>query len=158
MISGTFSKAPESLAPVMTAAALYMDESVLKNFLEGGRPQKWQPTKSGAPSHLYGNGALLGSKRHVSDDFSAALMIGGGIPYAWIHQEGGIIHHPGSKEFQVFSVLGETVFTHGTKPHEILIPARPYMMFQDEDIQYLEELIGRYIVDFMNVNKEVINV
>lgn len=81
-------------------------------------------------------------------------------PYASIHQFGGKINHPGGtpygfntvqdmKEGKIkflkkgsgFMVLGET------KPHIIEIPARPYIVIQDEDIQEWMDIIKNDILE-----------
>ena len=68
------------------------------------------------------------------------------VPYAAIHQFGGTIEHPGSDKFQAFEIGGQWVYTHGTKPHPITIPARPYMMFQDADVEQIIQILGDKIV------------
>ena len=59
------------------------------------------------------------------------------VPYARIHEYGGIIHHPGSDKLQAWrgapdaSRFGERisgmVFTRRTRPHDIPMPERSYL-------------------------------
>ena len=48
-------------------------------------------------------------------------------PYARILHQGGTIHHPGSTKFQAWKETAGWVYTHKTRPHDITIPARPYL-------------------------------
>lgn len=58
-----------------------------------------------------------------------------GVPYARIHEYGGTIHHPGSSKFQAWMGPNGMIFTHGTKPHDIVIPERSYMRSSLADMQ-----------------------
>jgi phage gpG-like protein len=81
-------------------------------------------------------------------------------PYAAIHQFGGKIKHQGGTAYGYatkkdaengkikflkagagFMVLGKT------KPHIIEIPARPYIVIQDEDIQEWQEVIMKELLE-----------
>lgn len=105
----------------------YLINMVKTNFLAGGRPDRWKPSKKN-PLTMIGSGALMNSGRisTLTDD-TVRVTFGEGLPYARIHQTGGIIKHPGSKKFQVFEVGGQVVFTHGTKAHDIPMPKRRYV-------------------------------
>ena len=48
------------------------------------------------------------------------------VPYNLIHEYGGTINHPGSSKFQAFQTPTGWVRTNYTKPHQIVMPARPY--------------------------------
>jgi phage gpG-like protein len=65
----------------------------------------------------------------------------GSVPYASIHEYGGIINHPGSSKFQAFDISGQTIFTHFTRPHTITIPERSYMRSSLADMQ--EQIVER---------------
>ena len=93
---------------------------------------------------LQDTGQLAASITTSHDSRSA--MIGTNKIYAAIHQFGGTIEHPGSDKFQAFEIGGQWVYTHGTKPHPIAIPARPYMMFQDADVEQIIQILGDKIV------------
>jgi phage gpG-like protein len=89
-------------------------------------------------------------------------------PYAAIHQFGGKIKHPGGTAYGYatkkdaengkvkflkagagFMVLGKT------KPHIIEIPARPYIVIQDEDVQEWKQIIMSEILDQLNDRKQL---
>ena len=131
-----------------------MFQSVQTNFIEGGRPP-WEALARGGVSHLHESGALYGSIQKFSGEDFAEIQAGQGIPYAAIHQFGGTINHPGSDKPQVFTVNGALVFAaKGTKPHQIRIPARPYLSFQDEDIEAIKAMLPNMFLRFYNVTTE----
>lgn len=134
----------------------YMEISIKRNFAEGGRPNAWQARKDGSPSHLNRGGALFSSIGSAYGDNFAEAGVMTPLPYAMIQQEGGEINHPGSDKFQVFTIGGQTVFTHGTKPHKINIPARPYVIFQEEDFTWIINEMGNDLVTFLNTHGEKI--
>lgn len=117
----------------------YMMDSITMNFYQGGRPETWEPLKrTGEPSLLMQSGRLVSSLQMASNDTEAKVWIDtNAVPYAAIHNFGGVIKHPGSNKFQAFEWNGEMVFTWSTKPHDIPIPQRQFMMFQEEDKQWI---------------------
>lgn len=125
--------------------------SQLKNFAVGGRPDQWPPSKrvlaSGGQT-LVKSGALRDSGR-ISDVGNDHVDVewGRGLPYAAIHQFGGTINHPGSDKLQVFQIDGHTIFTHKTRAHKIDIPARPYLLFQEEDVRRIGEMLTSFIIE-----------
>lgn len=121
-------------------------KSQLQNFIEGGRPEAWPPSqrvlKFGGQT-LVKTGALRDSARisDIGSDHVAVEM------KDTIHQEGGTIHHPGSNKLQVFEFDGKLIFTHKTKAHDINIPQRTYILFQDEDVMGIEEILMGHIFE-----------
>ncbi|MFV8250242.1 phage virion morphogenesis protein [Bdellovibrio bacteriovorus] len=59
------------------------------------------------------------------------------IPYAAIHNFGGTIQHPGTRNGFGRGVL--------IKPHSITIPARPFDQFREKDLTEMNELMEKYI-------------
>ena len=136
----------DDLTDVFAECEQLMLQSVRQNFFAGGRPNTWAPLKkTGEPSHLYKSGKLveqIGS--HHGADFAEVYV--SDVPYAAIQNFGGTIHHPGSTKFQAFQIGDKWVYTHGTQPHEIDIPARPFMLFQDEDVVRVQTLFAQDII------------
>jgi phage gpG-like protein len=135
------------MSPFTEKIARLMFRSVQENFIAGGRPNQWAPLKAtGEQSHLYGSGELLSNIQMGWDSRSATVSVDTArVPYAAIHNFGGMIKHPGSDKLQVFQIGGATVFSRGTKPHDIRIPQRQYMMFQEEDIAAIGNMLVGYI-------------
>ena len=128
-VDGTLPTPPEDFTPPMQKIAEYMRESVELNFRMGGRPVKWPPLKRGGPSFLYKTGALYNSIRHQWNDREAVVEAGRGLRYAFIHQYGGAIRGG-------------------------YMPQRQYMMFQDDDIPVIRQMIADHVIKFMNSRGE----
>jgi len=131
------------MTPAMERIADIMYRSVQENFISGGRPNQWEPLAHlGLPSHLYQSGRMFENIQFSWSDTQAMVYIDTNrVPYARMNNDGGVIKHPGSKKFQAFQGADGMVFTHGTKAHDIPIPQRRFMMFQEEDKEkILQEL------------------
>lgn len=128
----------------------YMKGSRDKTFAAGGRPEKWSALRFatkvawslGKKSHWGKKGKMTKTGRagwegrlpltdtarlRRSINYTAGareISIGTNVIYAAIHQFGGKAGR-------------------GKKVH---IPARPYLMFQDEDINYLDRTLMNYIM------------
>jgi phage virion morphogenesis protein len=105
--------------------------SIQQNFMAGGRPNGWQPlspvtlAKKKGGSILVGQGqagGLLGSIH--AEPAADHVLIGTDKVYAAIHQFGG----------------------QAGRGRKVTIPARPYLMLQDEDWQEIKDQLADYIV------------
>jgi phage gpG-like protein len=122
----------------MEKVARHLELSIKRNFAEGGRPQEWQIKKDGSPSHLYISGALFNT---IGFEFGESYAEAGAmtlLPYSWVHQAG----FSGVKKNGVFMNM----------------PARPYVMFQEEDFDFIESQFGDDIVKYWDTHGEVIAV
>ena len=117
--------------PVMKILGAIVRTSVVRNFEKGGRPTKWQAlspetlkTKKGtAILREQGMaGGLMGSVNYKP--FSDKVVISANKVYAAIHHFGG----------------------KAGRGRKVTIPARPYMMVQDEDWREIEAALGDFIV------------
>jgi len=159
------SRRGENMRPVMREIGEIVRSSILRNFAEGGRPEKWVPTKilsiylgytmdrryttlSGEERIRKGKKAytLKGSltkafQRHIgkkatlidtgrlrnsitSRAYGDRVEIGTKVVYAAIHQFGG----------------------KAGRGRKVTIPARPYLMVQDEDWPQIRVKIIDYIL------------
>ena len=166
--------ATRDLTPVMTDFAAYMKGSTQRNFDAGGRPRKWAPlklaslagwlasrkghfTKAGNVSQR-GREALAGrlvltdtTRLRNSIQFTASARSVEGftnVKYAAIHQFGGKTGahdiKPKNKKALFWPGAGHPVkLVH--HPGSTL-PARPFLVFQDEDVYgYLYPRIVGYV-------------
>lgn len=116
-----------TLDPFFDAAEMHMIDSLTRNFEAEGRPTKWQPLKpvtikmKGSSNILQDSGGLKGSiNASNTERGNLSLKIYAG-------EKHGIFHQYGTKR----------------------APARPFMMFQDEDIKEIENILERFIDDVM---------
>jgi len=126
---------PDWLEKAMTDGADYMFRSIVRNFEEGGRPEKWQAKRDGTPATLMESGTLLDSLyEEVGPDY---FKIGepDSVRYAAIHNFGGDIPWPGT----------DNGFGRGIHigPHIIPMPRRTYLMFQEEDPKAVIEILAK---------------
>ncbi|MDR3684775.1 MAG: phage virion morphogenesis protein [Geothrix sp.] len=164
--------------PVLAAIGDLMVASADRNFEAEGRPA-WAPvkaatakrkTKAGHEKILMWSGALA---RSITFKVNGnAVAAGTNSPYGRIHNEGGVIDHPGrtgtvrlrtdvrgnllrqgtegrASRLAVFAKGShkravERAFTHGAYP--IPMPARPFLMFQPGETETYGALVLNYIL------------
>lgn len=84
-----------------------------------------------------------GDPMNIYKETSSGAEYGSRVVYAAIHEFGGTIKHPGSTKMQAFQIGGHKVVAHGTKPHDIPIPKRPYLApaISKFEAERLEQLV-----------------
>jgi phage virion morphogenesis protein len=111
----------------LTFAGVHMLDSITRNFDEAGRPERWAPnapatiTRKGSSQPLIHHGDLKLSIRYATT--ATQLILSGDGPGARIHQFGG----------------------QAGRGRSVTIPARPYMLFQEEDLLDIAGLYEDYI-------------
>ena len=123
--------------PILRIVGEVILSSVQKNFLEEGRPEPWEPLapstlrqrerqeyvnpETGKAAILRRGNNLFNSIHYEVEGDSVSIGPGSNIEYAAIHQFGG----------------------YAGRGHRAHIPARPYLMVQEEDWGEIErELYG----------------
>jgi phage gpG-like protein len=151
--------------PVLRAIGDLMVASVDRNFEAEGRPEKWAPlkpatvrrkAKAGKSRILLWSGKLAASIASGVDVSNGKVTLGSTLPYARIHQQGGVIERKAKegtlrlrtdargdllrqgasgrkKNLAVFATKNhvravERAFTSGA--YDIPMPARPYLVMQ----------------------------
>lgn len=137
----------------------------------GGGSQAWTPSKRAIKQSgqtLQDTGQLAASIRvkvtQIGDHLE--IEIGTNKKYAAIHQFGGTIQHPGgtpyiiaknkatgklgpvfisNKKAQSLASSKKNKVIQYTKAHTIHIPARPFLVLQDEDILQIKSIITRFL-------------
>ena len=118
-------------APAMKIIGAIARTSIVRNFEKGGRPTKWQPlspetlkTKKGSAILREQGmaGGLMGSINYKA--FPKKVVMSANKIYAAIHHFGG----------------------KAGRGHKVTIPARPYMMVQDEDWVEMKAALGDFII------------
>jgi phage virion morphogenesis protein len=126
-----------NLKPAHEIAGEILLASILKNFEEGGRPNTWKDLKTSTKEQrkkqgtwpgqvLVRSGVRGGLMGAISYDAAPdKVVFVGNKPYAAIHHFGGM----------------------AGKGKKTKIPARPYMMIQDEDWKELQAAIQQFIFE-----------
>lgn len=142
---GSIKKKMADLTPAMAKARVLMLSSVNRNFDAGGRPAPWKPLAASTirqKARLGGSSKILIGAGHYSKAggfqtgggslkrsitgkiYPRKLTIGTSIPYARIHQFGGA----------------------AGRGHSAIIPKRPYLLFQREDVKNIKKLIEQHVM------------
>lgn len=141
----------------LTETALLARSSVLQNFVEGGRPQRWAPLKwprkrgsLGAAVPLTDNGILRASIRSNVVGNSVILSTGTHVPYAAIHHYGGTVHLPAitaapGRALRWVARDGAVIYRRRVRARTVTIPARPYMLLQEADVTAIVAIFTRYL-------------
>lgn len=125
---------------LLEAMARLIRESTRERIIAGGPSPDgaaWKPNRAGRTPILYLSGALARSIDYAVSGLSA--IIGSGLVYARIHQEGGVIV-PKSASSLVFSV-GNRLF----RVKKVTMPARPYLGLSGEDRSELVQAAVAYL-------------
>jgi len=116
--------------------------SIAKTFEAGGRPTPWKPS---IRASMAGGKTLLKTARllrSITMQVSTrSLTVGTDVIYARIHQLGGVIKPKTGKALKV-NIPGVGWRTL----KQVTIPARPFLVVQDEDIRVFNRIIGEEIV------------
>lgn len=138
--------------------------SIRKNFEAGGRP-RWQPSikkgKNKGTKTLVVSGNLSNVGSDIDYAGSQVILKSNPLtrPYARIHQEGGTINRKASTRARRTKKDGRSVFASKkrdfgkagkvdvsfSKPYQIKIPARPYLVIPQEDFERILKAIGNDI-------------
>ena len=120
-----------NLNPAMKIIGEVVRKSVWENFRQGGRPAKWEPNAPATLKRKKGtavlinkgvSGGLMGSI--TSQASKDSVTVGTNKRYAAIHQFGG---------------------PAGRRSKRVTIPARPYLMVQDEDWVEIKQVLADYL-------------
>lgn len=173
-IFGTKLAKLNNLLPLMRMIASDLKDSVEKNFIAEGRPKKWvelakrtieERIKQGYWKGPEGRGKILQRKgggsgllgSFVTNYDSETASISTNKEYAAIHQFGGEIKQGERQSLYVQNRYKRGAkkgkFKKGTeagkgflyKARTIRIPARPFMVLPDEDLEGLNKTVSKYL-------------
>ncbi|MBI5328862.1 MAG: phage virion morphogenesis protein [Deltaproteobacteria bacterium] len=124
----------KDLTPAMQDVGEIVKRSITKNFDAGGRPKPWaKSAKGGIPLT---DTARLKNSFTIRADANEAT-VGTNVQYAAIHQFGGKITAK-NKPYLKFKVGEKWV-----SKKSVTIPARPFMLVQDEDWTAIKTALSR---------------
>ena len=125
-------KKAENLRPVMKNIAGILAYSTEENFKSEGRPDKWKDLADSTKKQREKNGHWPGQILQVTGQLASSIntyydndsaVIGSNLEYAAIHQLGG----------------------QTGKNKSVDIPARPYILLQQEDEKNIIDVITDYL-------------
>ncbi len=151
-----------NLNPVLRDFGEHMRRSVEKDFQKGGDPP-WKKSKKAKGKTLIASAVL---KNSITPDLiRGGIVIGTNVPYAAIHQFGGTIpaHKvtAGPGKVLPIPIAGATlisaktgramkgqavIFRMSAQIPEITMPARPFLVFHDKNIDYFHRSLKAYVV------------
>ena len=118
--------AATNMTPLMKVIGEIIRSSVIRNFETGGRPDKWR-RHSPKTRRITGDRVLINTARLMKSISAKAYPdraeIGTNVVYGRIHQLGGM----------------------AGRNRKVRIPARPYLMVQDEDWPEIRSAAARHI-------------
>ncbi len=156
---GMLAKASNRLL-LFKEVAFRLASSIQENFREGGRPDRWKISKRARKESgqtLLRTGRLMRSVSLPTIN-SDGIEFGSNLPYAAIHQFGGEIDMPARSEtfrrLRITRGSRKGKFKRGTEPgrgftrsgYTIHMPARPYIVFQPEDIEDTGKIILSHLI------------
>jgi len=130
---------------------LVLLRSISKTFKAGGRPVRWKPSKR---AQLAGGKTLIDTARLMRSITmkvtGKTLMVGTNVKYAAMHQLGGkvagrTIFPKRAKALRWIDKGGNVRFAKKVTIPGFTMPARPFLVIQDEDWRVL----GRIFVDHL---------
>jgi phage virion morphogenesis protein len=148
--------------PAMEAIGALAREAVKTNFAAGGRPARWKPVKHRDGQPLRDTGRLMNSiGKRVEGN---TVYVGTNVVYAAVHHFGAkmgsfgtVVQQVKAHQRQVTQAFGKqlkfpvwaTVPAHARKVAMPWgnIPARPFMLLQDEDVVEIKELLETWIME-----------
>lgn len=150
----------EDLRPYLKRAGLLMMRSFDQNFRSQGRPQRWRKL---APNTIAGR--RKGSSRILQDSGRLrmstmsktapgniyrmtpnSLRMGSRMTIAAYHQYGTKPYDIVPRNKKVLRFMTTSGVTYASVVHHPGLVARPFVLFQTEDVRDLTEMAGNYMV------------
>ncbi len=176
-ILDTLSRRFDDMTPAMRRIANQLEATVKRNFREGGRPEKWKPSKrvvkrggkrvliETRPGQILRKTGRL--RNSITRDYGRAFAeVGTSVEYAPTHQFGARKGEFGRKTVTIKAHRrkvksrdirkGRRLLAQGVafvKEHQRImefpwgdIPARPFMVVPDEDMEDIKDILVRFIL------------
>jgi len=153
-------KQMHNLTPVMNIVGQIVRTSIVRNFEKEGRPKRWKKHSKMTEKQRGSGAAILRKENHLMNSIHSKAhkdkaVIGTNIAYAAVHQFGAKKGKFGTVQAKVREHVrrrldgGKTTVKAHTRKMELPwgdIPARPFMMVQDEDWEEIRESLMDYLL------------
>ena len=139
-------------SPFLRAGGLLMLESVQRNFIEGGRPEKWESLK---PETIRRRGGGNRRKWTAGGGWQLAPSKAGWGDAQILRDRGFLMnsiapHEVTDKSISIGTNDPKAPSHHygatSGRSHTIVVPARPFLMLQAEDKIKLLQMAGEFVV------------
>ena len=128
------------VGPALRGFGRVMLRSISENFEQEGRPLAWKPlAQATRDARRHGTGSVNRPREHSI--LSNTGLLKGGMRYL---VEGNVLRVGTSGPANVYARIHQLGGQAG-RGHAVTIPARPYLLFQHEDLTEAEELLRRYV-------------
>jgi phage virion morphogenesis protein len=140
-------KACGSPRTAMSAIGVIVRDSSKRNFIAGGRPDKWEESQAASDEGrrtLIDHGHLRDSITYKTD--SDSVTIGTNRQYAAVHQFGidKAVTVPAHTRRARVGIESKAVQVKQHKKH-MKLPARPFLAVQDEDWKRIRTVLRNYL-------------
>lgn len=128
----------ENLEPAFKASGVYMLGSIERNFKAQGRPQKWQALAS----------STVAGRRRGTGKGGVKILVDEGLLKGSVTTAGAM--QTGSDSMIIGTNKDQAARMHfgypgGTGRGRSKTPARPFLLFQDEDVDAIETIFNRHL-------------
>lgn len=144
-----------SLRPVLEDFAEHMKASIKDNFIAHGRPVTWKdvPMHPGHRATLVDTSALVDSTTAFVEGNDTVVLAAGGHGQnpgkAPSHQWGAKLHMRRYRSTGQFATKRSRANVSDVPRGGLIgygeLPARPYLLFQDTDLRYLQSSLPQFI-------------
>lgn len=130
----------EDMTPFWDAVEMHMIDSLTQNFEQEGRPQKWEPLSDwtiqakGSSTILQDTGALKNSVN------SSNTQRDGNSLEIWAGEAHGLFH-----QYADIDPMAQFGMINKNRKHPM--PMRPFMLFQEDDLDTIQEIGYNYLKD-----------
>ena len=135
MLKGILSRMG-NLKPAMALIGETLHTSIMENFEEGGRPKKWKKLADRTMAERVRDGTMPGGRILVRQGHANGLQ--GSIAYTALNDR--VIVHANKTYARVLHYGGKA-----GRNRKANIPARPFMMIQDEDWDEMKDQLKNFI-------------
>jgi phage gpG-like protein len=130
-------------------------DSIRQTFAAGGRPQRWVALRSARQRGSLASAIPLNDTGRLRSSIAGRIqganqvVLGTNVKYAAIHNYGGTINVPALAPKRAKALRwmtpGGVIFARRARAHPVRIPARPFMVLQQEDESTFRRIVESHL-------------